>query len=76
MEPVLAVNDACVLYPAPLRDLQLHLAGVGLVRPRWTNAISAEAIARLPKDGSRATDNMLYRTSSLQQSGTITYLPN
>ena len=42
MEPVLAVYDACVLYPAPLRDLLLHLACVGLVRPRWTDAIHEE----------------------------------
>ena len=42
MEPVLAVYDACVLYSAPLRDLLLHLAGVGLVRPRWTDAIHEE----------------------------------
>ena len=42
MEPVLAVYDACVLDSAPLRDLLLHLAGVGLVRPRWTDAIHEE----------------------------------
>jgi hypothetical protein len=42
MESVLAVYDACVLDSAPLRDLLLHLAGVGLVRPRWTDAIHEE----------------------------------
>ena len=47
MEPVLAVYDACVLYSAPLRDLLLHLAGVGLVRPRWTDAIHGEWIRNL-----------------------------
>jgi hypothetical protein len=47
MDPVLAVYDACVLYPAPLRDLLLHLACVGLVRPRWTDAIHDEWIRNL-----------------------------
>ena len=42
MEPVLAVYDACVLYSAPLRDLLLHLAGIGLVCPRWTDQIHEE----------------------------------
>jgi hypothetical protein len=34
-----ALYDACVLYPAPLRDLLLELAGTGLFRARWTDAI-------------------------------------
>lgn len=33
------VYDACVLYPAPLRDLLIRLGLIGLVRPRWTDAI-------------------------------------
>src|SRR5262245_25231347 len=28
--------DACVLYPAPLRDLLLRLAMTGIVRVRWS----------------------------------------
>lgn len=34
-----ALYDACVLYPAPLRDLLMGLAGTGLFRARWTDAI-------------------------------------
>ena len=31
-----AVLDACVLYPAPLRDIVLSLADAGLFHARWT----------------------------------------
>jgi predicted nucleic acid-binding protein len=34
--------DACVLYPAPLRDLLMHLALTDLIRARWTNVIHEE----------------------------------
>jgi hypothetical protein len=34
--------DACVLYPAPLRDLLMYLALTDLFRARWTNAIHEE----------------------------------
>lgn len=37
-----ALFDACVLYPAPLRDLLMHLAGTRLFRARWSNEIHAE----------------------------------
>ena len=37
-----AIYDACVLYPAPLRDFLLQLACAGLFRARWTNAIHEE----------------------------------
>jgi hypothetical protein len=34
--------DACVLYPAPLRDFLLHLAAEGLYRPKWTDRVHEE----------------------------------
>jgi len=34
-----AIYDACVLYPAPLRDLLMHLALTDLFRAKWTDAI-------------------------------------
>lgn len=37
-----ALFDACVLYPAPLRDLLLRLALTGLFRARWTDDIHDE----------------------------------
>jgi hypothetical protein len=36
------VYDACVLYPAPLRDLLMHLAMTNLYRANWTQQIHAE----------------------------------
>ena len=36
------VLDACVLHPAPLRDLFIRVARAGLVRARWTDAILDE----------------------------------
>lgn len=38
------VYDACVLYPAPLRDLLMHLALSDLFRARWSNTIHDEWI--------------------------------
>ena len=37
-----AVLDACVLYPAPIRDLLLHLAALDLYTPKWTDRIQEE----------------------------------
>jgi hypothetical protein len=37
-----AVLDACVLYPAPIRDLLLHLASFELYTPKWTDRIHRE----------------------------------
>jgi len=33
--PFTVVYDACVLYPAPLRDLLMHLALTGIYRAHW-----------------------------------------
>lgn len=41
------VFDACVLYPAPLRDLLLRLATTGLFTAHWTNEIHDEWIRSL-----------------------------
>ena len=36
------VADACVLYPALLRDLLMHLSLKGLIQLRWSDAIQDE----------------------------------
>lgn len=42
--------DACVLYPAPLRDLLIRLANKGLVRARWSDAILDECFRSILKN--------------------------
>lgn len=44
------VLDACVLYPAPVRDILLSLADVGLFKPKWTDQIQDEWIKNLLKN--------------------------
>ena len=39
------VYDACVLYPAPIRDVLIRLARTGLFRAHWTNHIHEEWIS-------------------------------
>lgn len=43
------ILDACVLYPAPLRDFLLRLATTGLFAARWTDEIHDEWIRNLLK---------------------------
>ena len=38
------VYDACLLYPASIRDLTVELARTGLLRAKWTAGIHAEWI--------------------------------
>jgi predicted nucleic acid-binding protein len=38
----IVVYDSSVLYPAPLRDLLMHLALTNLFKARWTNTIHDE----------------------------------
>lgn len=42
MIPAVALLDANVLYPAPLRDLLLQLAFTGLYQARWSAEIDDE----------------------------------
>ena len=44
------VYDACVLYPAPVRDLLMELAISGLVQAKWTERIHQEWISSLVAD--------------------------
>lgn len=42
------VLDACVLYPAYLRDTLLRLGAAGLYRPLWSDDIIDEVVRNLP----------------------------
>ena len=60
-----ALYDACVLYPAPLRDLLVRLGGTGLFRARWTNEIHAEWIRNVLENRSDLSRERLERTQDL-----------
>lgn len=65
MASFVAVYDACVLYPAPLRDLLLHLALTDLFRARWTDRIHDEWIRSVLADRADIQASQLARTRSL-----------
>lgn len=59
------VYDACVLYPAPLRDLLLRVARTGIVRARWSNAILDECFSNILANRPDLTREKLARTREL-----------
>lgn len=50
MDAPIVVLDACVLYPAALRDLFMRLAVAGLIQARWTDLIHEEWIEAVLRD--------------------------
>ena len=60
-----AVYDACVLYPAPLRDFLLRLALTDLFRARWTEHIHEEWMSNLLAKRSDLSREQLERTRGL-----------
>jgi predicted nucleic acid-binding protein len=60
-----AVLDACVLYPAPVRDLMINLSVSGLFRARWTEEIHDEWIRNLLKQRNDLKPEALQRTRQL-----------
>ncbi len=65
MATPIVILDACVLYPAPLRDLLLWLALSGLYRPRWTSMIHEEWMRSLLRDRPELARDRLERTRDL-----------
>ena len=57
--------DACVLYPAPVRDLLIRLALSGLFRAKWTDEIHDEWIRNLLANRNDLTADQLARTRAL-----------
>jgi predicted nucleic acid-binding protein len=60
-----AFLDACVLYPAPLRDLLMELAVVDLYRAKWSDAVHQEWIAAILQKRTDLTRTQLERTRDL-----------
>jgi hypothetical protein len=64
-QPVTAVYDANILYPAPLRDLFIRISQTGLVRARWTDTIHDEWLRSVLKDNPQLSPERLARTRAL-----------
>lgn len=60
-----AVFDACVLYPAPLRDFLMWLALTDLFKARWTDQIHDEWSRNVLKNRPDLTFAQLTRTKNL-----------
>lgn len=57
--------DACVLYPAPLRDLLIGIAGTGVVRARWSDQILDECFRNILLNRPDIPTERLVRTREL-----------
>jgi PIN domain len=57
--------DACVLYPAPLRDLLVRLANTGVVRARWSGMILDECFRNILEHRPDLKAEALERTREL-----------
>lgn len=62
------VYDACVLYPAPLRDLLMHLALTNLFRAKWSATIHEEWIRNVLLNRPDLPREQLERTRRLMDS--------
>lgn len=62
-ESPIAVLDACVLFPAPVRDLLLHIAAYELYQPKWSDAINEEWIRNLLAKRPDLKANLLQKTA-------------
>lgn len=60
--PYPVVLDACVLYPARLRDLLMHLGIAGLYQPKWSAEIHREWCRNLLMNRPDITQAALTRT--------------
>ncbi len=59
------VLDACVLYPAPLRDLLMQLTLADLFRARWTDQIHEEWMSNLLENRPDLTRDKLEKVRDL-----------
>lgn len=65
--PYPVVLDACVLYPARLRDLLMHLGIAGLYQPKWSAEIHREWCRNLLMNRPDITQAALTRTVELME---------
>lgn len=72
MVPIIALLDACVLYPAPLRDFLMRLSLDEVFQPRWSNMIHEEWMRNVLTARPDLSWNRLERTRDLMR----TYQPS
>jgi hypothetical protein len=65
-----AIYDACVLYPAPLRDFLMQLALTDLFRAKWTDRIHDEWIRNLLQNRPDLKREQLEKTRQLMNAAT------
>jgi len=58
MKKFSVVLDACVLYPAPLRDLLMRLSVTDLFKSHWTDQIHEEWIQALLRKGEHTQEKL------------------
>lgn len=59
------VYDACVLYPASVRDLLIRIANTGIVRARWSDRILDECFRSVAHRRPQISTDALNRTRRL-----------
>ena len=70
MASLIAIYDACVLYPAPLRDFLMQLALTDLFRAKWTDRIHDEWIRNVLKNRPDLKKEQLEKTRELMNKST------
>ena len=61
----IVVYDACVLYPAPLRDLLIRIANAGIVQAKWSERILDECFRSILRQRPDLSAEALQRTREL-----------
>lgn len=59
------IYDACVLFPAPLRDLLIRVARTGVVQAHWSDLIIDECFGALLRERTDLVPENLARTKDL-----------
>jgi predicted nucleic acid-binding protein len=71
MNHSIVLYDACVLYPAPLRDLLMELATREIFKAKWSNKIHDEWIFNLLKSRPDLSKEKLERTRHLMNQSVL-----
>ena len=61
----IVVYDACVLYPAPLRDLLIRIANAGIVQAKWSERILDECFRSILRQRPDLSAEAFQRTREL-----------